>query len=58
MLKKNLIIAAKLINLHPNTLEYLKKTENALIKSIPITKDKGSVKTFKGYRVYHSNLRG
>lgn len=29
-------IAPELINLHPNTLEYLKKTERALINSIPI----------------------
>jgi len=51
-------IAPELINLHPNTLEYLKKTEKALINSIPIMEYKGSVKIFKGYRVHHSILRG
>jgi len=56
--KKKLDIAAKIINLNPNTLEYLKKVERSLIVSIPILLDDGSLKIFEGYRVHHSTLRG
>jgi glutamate dehydrogenase (NAD(P)+) len=56
--KKKLDIAAGLIDLNPNTLEYLKKIERALIVSIPIMMDDGSLKIFEGYRVHHSTLRG
>jgi len=56
--KKKLDIAAKIINLNPNTLEYLKKVERSLIVSIPIRLDDGSLKIFEGYRVHHSTLRG
>ena len=56
--KKKIDIAAELINLHPNTLEYLKKTERALVVSIPIMMDDGSLEIFEGYRVHHSTLRG
>lgn len=56
--KEKMGIVTELINLHPNTSDYLKKTEKALINSIPITKDNSSAKKFKGYRVQHSILRG
>ena len=56
--KKKIDIAAELINLHPNTLEYLKKTERALVVSLPIMMDDGSLEIFEGYRVHHSTLRG
>ncbi|MBY9020833.1 MAG: hypothetical protein KGD67_07235, partial [Candidatus Lokiarchaeota archaeon] len=56
--KKKIDIAAELINLNPNTLEYLKKTERALIVSVPIMMDDGSLEIFEGYRVHHSTLRG
>ncbi|MFX1357242.1 MAG: Glu/Leu/Phe/Val dehydrogenase [Promethearchaeota archaeon] len=56
--KKQLEIAAKLLNLHPNTIEYLKRVERSLIVSIPIIMDDGSLRIFEGYRVHHSTLRG
>lgn len=56
--KEKMDKAAELINLHNNTLEYLKKMERAFINSISITIYNGSVKIFKGYRVHHSILRG
>ena len=56
--KKQLEIAANLINLHPNTIEYLKRVERSLIVSIPIIMDDGSLKIYEGYRVHHSTLRG
>ena len=56
--KEKMDWVTELINLHPNTLDYLKKTERAPINSIPITKNNSSAKLFKGYRVHHSILRG
>ncbi|NVM44788.1 MAG: Glu/Leu/Phe/Val dehydrogenase [Candidatus Lokiarchaeota archaeon] len=56
--KKKIDIAAELINLHPNTLEYLKKTERSLVVSIPIMMDDGSFEIFEGFRVHHSTLLG
>ncbi|MFW9771221.1 MAG: Glu/Leu/Phe/Val dehydrogenase [Candidatus Thorarchaeota archaeon] len=56
--KKQLNIAANLIKLSPNTIEYLKRVERSLIVSIPIIMDDGSLKIFEGFRVHHSTLRG
>jgi glutamate dehydrogenase (NAD(P)+) len=56
--KKKLDIAADLIKLDPNTLEYLKKVERSLIVSMPVIMDNGSLEIFEGYRVHHSTLRG
>jgi glutamate dehydrogenase (NAD(P)+) len=56
--KKKLDIAAEVINLAPNTLEYLKKVERSLIVSMPVVLDNGSLGIFEGYRVHHSTLRG
>jgi glutamate dehydrogenase (NAD(P)+) len=56
--KKQLTIAARLLNLHPNTIEYLKRVERVLIVSIPIIMDDGLLEVFEGYRVHHSTLRG
>ncbi|TKJ27673.1 MAG: hypothetical protein CEE42_01835 [Promethearchaeota archaeon Loki_b31] len=55
--KEKMDIAAELINLHSNTLEYLKKTERALINSISIIKFNDPVNIFKCYLVHHSILR-
>ncbi|TFF63650.1 MAG: Glu/Leu/Phe/Val dehydrogenase [Promethearchaeota archaeon] len=56
--KKQLQIAAQLLDLHPNTIEYLKRVERVLIVSIPIIMDDGSLEVFEGFRVHHSTLRG
>lgn len=56
--KKKLDIAAEVIKLDPNTLEYLKKVERSLIVSMPVIMDDGSLEIFEGYRVHHSTLRG
>jgi len=56
--KKKLDIAAEVIDLNPNTLEYLKKVERSLIVSMPVVMDDGSLQIFEGYRVHHSTLRG
>ncbi|MFX1409287.1 MAG: Glu/Leu/Phe/Val dehydrogenase [Promethearchaeota archaeon] len=57
-IKKKLDIAAEIINLNSNTLEYLKKVERSLLVTIPIIMDDGSLKVFNGFRVHHSTLRG
>ena len=54
VLKKKMDIATELINLHTNTLEYLKKMDRAFINSISISIYNGFVKFFKGYLVHHS----
>ncbi|MEJ2293614.1 MAG: Glu/Leu/Phe/Val dehydrogenase [Candidatus Lokiarchaeota archaeon] len=56
--KAQIEIVAKELNLDANTTEYLKRIERALIVSIPITMDDGSVQIFEGYRVHHSTVRG
>ncbi len=56
--KKKLDIAAKIIDLDPNTLKYLKKVERSLIVSMPVVMDDGNLQIFEGYRVHHSTLRG
>ncbi len=56
--KKQLQIAAQLLELHPNTIEYLKRVERVLIVSIPIIMDDGDLEVFEGYRIHHSTLRG
>ena len=56
--KKKLDIAAGVIDLAPNTLEYLKKVERSLIVSMPVIMDDGRLEIFEGYRVHHSTLRG
>jgi glutamate dehydrogenase (NAD(P)+) len=56
--KTQIDIVAKEINLDPNVTEYLKRIERALIVTVPIKMDDGSIKIFEGYRVHHSTVRG
>ncbi len=56
--KAQIEIVAKELGLDKNTTEYLKRIERALIVSIPIKMDDGSVQIFEGYRVHHSTVRG
>ena len=56
--KKQIDIVAKEMGLDPNIREYLKRVERALIVSIPIMMDDGTLKIFEGYRVHHSTVRG
>jgi glutamate dehydrogenase (NAD(P)+) len=46
------------MGLEPNVTKYLKRIERALIVSIPIMMDNGSLQIFEGYRVQHSTVRG
>ncbi|MFX1600041.1 MAG: Glu/Leu/Phe/Val dehydrogenase [Promethearchaeota archaeon] len=56
--KKQIDIVAEEMGLDPNIREYLKRVERALIVTIPIVMDNGSLKIFEGYRVQHSTVRG
>ena len=56
--KEQIDIVAKEMGLDPNITRYLKRIERALIVSIPILMDDGSLQIFEGYRVHHSTLRG
>jgi glutamate dehydrogenase/leucine dehydrogenase len=51
-------IAADKLKLEPGLREMLRNPRRALILSLPIKMDDGSVKVFEGYRVQHSNARG
>ena len=50
--------AAVVMNLDPNIAERLKFPKRAMIVSVPIRLDDGSIRVFEGYRVQHNNARG
>lgn len=50
--------AGRTMSLDPNVLERLKKPKRALIVSVPIRLDDGSVAVFEGFRVQHSMTLG
>ena len=56
--KEQIDIVAKEMGLDPNITRYLKRIERALIVSIPIMMDDGTLEIFEGYRVQHSTVRG
>jgi len=56
--KAQIDIVAKEMGLDKNITEYLKRIERALIVTIPIMMDDGSLQIFEGYRVHHSTVRG
>jgi len=56
--KTQIDIVAKEMGLDPNVTTYLKRIERALIVSIPIVMDDGTLKIFEGFRVHHSTVRG
>jgi glutamate dehydrogenase (NAD(P)+) len=56
--KKQIDIVGEEMGLDPNLTKYLKRVERALIVTIPIKMDDGSLQIFEGYRVHHSTVRG
>jgi glutamate dehydrogenase (NAD(P)+) len=56
--KTQIDIVAKEMGLDKNICEYLKRIERALIVTIPIMMDDGTLQIFEGYRVHHSTVRG
>ncbi len=58
VVKKQIDIVAKEMELEPNIAKYLKRVERSLIVSIPIMMDDGTLGIFEGYRVHHSTIRG
>jgi len=58
MAKKQIDIVAEKMGLSDDVRKYLKRVERALIVSIPIKMDDGSLEIFEGYRVHHSTVRG
>lgn len=50
--------SANVMKLDRNILERMKSPKRALIVSVPIRLDDGSIKTFEGYRVQHSMTLG
>ncbi|MFX1389993.1 MAG: Glu/Leu/Phe/Val dehydrogenase, partial [Promethearchaeota archaeon] len=58
MVKEQINIVAKKMQLNDDIVKFLKRVERCLIVSIPIKMDNGKVKIFEGYRVHHSTVRG
>ncbi len=56
--KKQIDVVSEEMGLDPNVTKYLKRVERALIVTIPIKMDDGSLEIFEGYRVHHSTVRG
>ena len=50
--------AARIMNLDPNVHEVFRNPKRALIVSVPIRMDDGTVRAFTGYRVHHNTSRG
>src|SRR4051812_39639059 len=50
--------AAQTMRLDPNILERLKVPKRALIVTVPIRLDNGSIRCFEGYRVQHNMTLG
>jgi len=50
--------AAKALGLDPGMHRFLRSNERALIVSVPVMMDDGSLEVFTGYRVQHSTGRG
>ncbi len=50
--------ATRVMNLDPNIADRLKVPKRALIVSVPIRLDDGSIRTFEGYRVQHNMTLG
>jgi len=50
--------AAKAIGLDPGMHHFLRSNERALIVSVPVVMDDGTLEVFTGYRVQHSTGRG
>ena len=46
------------MGLESNLVEALKRIERALIVTVPVMMDDGSLKIFEGYRVHHNTVRG
>ncbi|MFQ6083341.1 MAG: Glu/Leu/Phe/Val dehydrogenase [Candidatus Aminicenantia bacterium] len=58
MAKKQLLKAAKRINLDPNIQKILEKPMRVFEVSIPIIRDNGEVEVFTGYRCQYNDARG
>jgi glutamate dehydrogenase (NAD(P)+) len=55
---EQLLEASRVMNLDPNVAERLRVPKRALIVSVPIRLDDGTVKVFEGYRVQHNMTLG
>ncbi len=55
---RQLMEAGQTMRLDPNILERLSRPKRALVVSVPIRLDDGSIKVFEGYRVQHNMTLG
>lgn len=54
----NFDLAARVLELDPNTAARLRRPERIVIVSVPVRRDKGPVEVFTGYRVQHNDTLG
>lgn len=54
----NLLRTAKIMDLAPEMVDYLKEPIRTDIFTIPLRMDDGKMKVFKGYRVFHNDALG
>src|SRR5437899_7297493 len=50
--------AAEKLNLEPGLREVLRRPRRALILSLPVKMDNGTIRVFEGFRVQHNTARG
>ena len=50
--------AAGRLGLEPGWVEWLRRPQRALVVSVPVRMDDGSIQVFTGYRVQHNTARG
>jgi glutamate dehydrogenase (NAD(P)+) len=56
--KEQLARVADLFAVDPNLVNVLQECKKAVVVSVPVTMDDGSIHTFEGYRVTHNIARG
>ncbi len=56
--QQQLAKVADIFKIDPNLVEVLKECKKAVVVSVPVVMDNGSVQTFQGYRVTHNIARG
>jgi glutamate dehydrogenase/leucine dehydrogenase len=56
--KKQLDVAAEILNLEPGICELLKVPDRSIEVAVPIKRDNGKISVYTGIRVQHSKVRG
>lgn len=55
---RNMEHSAQIVKLNPSAIERLKSPRRAIVVSVPVRMDDGTVRVFEGYRVQHNHVLG